>query len=61
MNILIIGGTNFIGPILIKYLLKKITVTVFTRGIRNVPVGVNSIKGNRDLNFTKILNKDWDL
>ena len=61
MNILIIGGTNFIGPILIKYLLKEnYKVTVFTRGIRNVPVGVNSIKGNRDLNFAKILNKDWD-
>jgi nucleoside-diphosphate-sugar epimerase len=51
MNILIIGGTKFIGPYVVKLLLKMgHEVTVFHRGINraSLPSEVKQIFGNRD-------------
>ncbi len=50
MNCLIIGGTNFIGPLLVNELIdKECQVTLFNRGNNSdkVPSGVNVIKGDK--------------
>ena len=50
MNCLIVGGTKFIGPSLVKELLDKSwEVTLFNRGneANSVPSGVNLIKGDK--------------
>ncbi len=54
MNILIIGGSRFVGPILIKKLLANgHNVTVFNRGTQDYvyPDGVTHIKGDRNDGF----------
>ncbi len=49
MNILVIGGSYFLGPVFIKRALDEgHTVTVFNRGTRPLNVsGVNEIRGDR--------------
>lgn len=48
MNILIIGGSRFVGPLLVEKLLKKKhQVTIFNRGHYPAPSGVSFIQGDR--------------
>ncbi len=61
MNILIIGGSRFVGPHVIALLLKnKHRLTVFNRGTINFeyPPGVRFIKGDRENGFG--LNEKFD-
>jgi nucleoside-diphosphate-sugar epimerase len=54
MKILVIGGSRFVGPLLIKKLVtNKHNVTVFNRGTiqTEYPTGVTYIKGDRDQGF----------
>lgn len=52
MNILIIGGSRFVGPLLIERLLKKKhKVTIFNRGHYPAPSGVSFIQGDRSKFF----------
>ncbi|MBU1681760.1 NAD-dependent epimerase/dehydratase family protein [Candidatus Micrarchaeota archaeon] len=53
MKILIIGGSRFLGPIIIRKLLENgHNITVFNRGhIQNKYENVNFIKGDRDNGF----------
>lgn len=54
MNILIIGGSRFVGPHVISFLLKKKhNLTVFNRGSisSKYPHGVRFIKGDREKGF----------
>jgi len=54
MKILIIGGSRFVGPHLVKLLIaRKHTITVFNRGVISTkyPKGVTFIKGDRDKGF----------
>lgn len=54
MKILIIGGSRFVGPILVtKLLAAQHDVTIFNRGLVNAdyPEGVTFIKGDRDEGF----------
>ena len=49
MKILLIGGTGFIGPQVIRHLLANgHKVTVFHRGNRTLPTGVRQIIGDRN-------------
>ncbi len=49
MNILIMGGTRFVGKAIVKgLLLKQHTLTLFTRGNKPVPDNVEHIKGDRE-------------
>jgi nucleoside-diphosphate-sugar epimerase len=51
MNVLIIGGTKFIGPFVVKKLLEKgHNVALFNRGLTNqsIPENVTWIKGDRE-------------
>lgn len=61
-KILIIGGSRFVGPYLIKeLLLKGDVITVFNRGIINTkyPAEVNFIMGDRNVGFN--INKHFDV
>ena len=54
VGILIIGGSRFVGPLLIEELLKSgHAVTVFNRGNikKEYPAGVNFIRGDRNNGF----------
>ena len=55
MKILVIGGSNFLGPKIIEhFLMNKHLVTVFNRGshIAKLPLDkINFIKGNREIGF----------
>ncbi len=51
MNVLLIGGSRFIGPLIIQYLLQKgHKITVFNRGVHQslYPKDIRFIKGDRD-------------
>ena len=55
MNVLIIGGSRFIGPLIIEELLRRNhDVTVFNRGLirQEYPEGVRFIKGDRNYGFS---------
>lgn len=55
MNILIIGGSRFMGPLLVRELSSRgHTVTVFNRGTRKVslPQGVIAVVGDRTQEFS---------
>jgi uncharacterized protein YbjT (DUF2867 family) len=51
MRVLILGGTRFIGPPIVRYLIEQgHFVTVFHRGVSTtkLPLGVQSILGDRN-------------
>src|ERR1041384_8350870 len=49
MKILLIGGTGFIGPFVVQHLQQSgHEITVFHRGNRSVPAGVQQIIGDRN-------------
>jgi nucleoside-diphosphate-sugar epimerase len=54
MKILIIGGSRFVGPLVVKLLLKnRHNLTIFNRGTieTKYPAGVRYIQGDRDKGF----------
>ena len=54
MKILIIGGSRFVGPLLVNLLQKKgHKLTVFNRGtiLENYPPSIKYVKGDRDKGF----------
>lgn len=63
-NILILGGTGFVGRLLTESLIKTDDkVTLFNRGKTNPGIfpEVNHIKGDRNTDdILKIVNTDWD-
>ncbi|RXJ00914.1 NAD-dependent epimerase/dehydratase family protein [Anaerobacillus alkaliphilus] len=63
MNILVIGGTRFIGIHIVDELLrKKHKVTLFNRGKTNADYfpTVERIVGNRDDDLSMLTNNHWD-
>ncbi len=62
MKILVMGGTRFVGKSLVKKLLSKdFEVDIFTRGNKQIPDGVNFIKGDRnEINDIKQINNNYD-
>lgn len=60
MEILIIGGSRFVGPLLVDRLRRKHLVTVFNRGeiATEYPKGVEFVKGDR--NHPMHLHKEFD-
>jgi len=69
-SLLIIGGTRFVGRIVIEKLLKdeaNYIITVFNRGITNKTLfqneaNINFIYGDRETNDIKqLFNKKWDV
>ncbi len=72
MRVLILGGTGFIGPHLVRLLVARgHTVSTFTRGIRqaDLPEGVERLVGDRDVkdasgavvgNYTALTGRSWD-
>lgn len=72
MRVLILGGTGFIGPHLVRLLVARgHTVSTFTRGIRqaDLPEGVERLVGDRDVkdasgvvvgNYTALTGRRWD-
>ena len=69
-SLLIIGGTRFVGRIIIEKLLKEkpdYTITIFNRGITNKALFQNKAKvsfiyGDRESNDIKqLFNRNWDV
>lgn len=65
-KILIIGGTAFVGRVLLEHLLQLggYEITLFNRGKTNAGLfsGVAQIHGNRETDDIKLLaNKNWDV
>jgi len=55
MNILVVGGSRFVGPLLVQALaLRKHNLTVFNRGTREItwPEGVRVVSGDRTQGFS---------
>ena len=63
MNLLIIGGTTFLGPALVAEALKSgHRVTLFNRGLssREPVTGVELIKGDREFDLGRLAGRSWD-
>ncbi len=63
MKILVMGGTRFVGKSLVNKLLSKgVKVDIFTRGNKQIPHGVNFIKGDRNQidDIKQISNNNYD-
>ncbi|MBC8087501.1 MAG: NAD-dependent epimerase/dehydratase family protein [Phycisphaerae bacterium] len=72
LNILVLGGTGFIGPHLVRRLVERgHTVSIFTRGRREaeLPASVQRLVGDRDAkdasgqlagNYESLKGKKWD-
>tara|TARA_Y100001968_G_scaffold330452_1_gene382376 strand:- start:3949 stop:4866 length:918 start_codon:yes stop_codon:yes gene_type:complete len=60
MKILVMGGTRFVGKSLVnKFLSIGADIDIFTRGNKEIPRGVNFIKGDRnEINDIKQINKN---
>ncbi len=65
LNILILGGTGFIGPHQVRYALSRgHKVTLFNRGRRphDWPAGVEELSGDRDTNdYAALKGRKWDV
>ena len=66
MNILILGGTQFLGKHLLEEcLLRNHKVTTFNRGMTDIYIYDNSVEklyGNRELNdYSQLSNRKWDV
>jgi 2'-hydroxyisoflavone reductase len=65
-NILILGGTNFVGPALVKaFTGKGHSVTIFNRGITNPALfpDINRLRGDRTAGkegLSQLVGKKWD-
>ena len=63
MNLLIIGGTTFLGPALVaEALASGHRVTLFNRGFssRETIAGVEQITGNRETDLQRLGGRSWD-
>ncbi|MEZ4453042.1 MAG: NAD-dependent epimerase/dehydratase family protein [Nannocystaceae bacterium] len=63
MDLLILGGTGFIGPHLVRHAVARgHRVTIFTRGRRDaaLPEGVIRLVGDRDGDLSALEGKRWD-
>src|SRR3954465_2534503 len=64
LKMLILGGTGYIGPHLVKYAVARgHTVTTFTRGRKNpeLPDSVIRLEGDRDGKLQSLEGKTWDV
>jgi 2'-hydroxyisoflavone reductase len=63
LSLLILGGTGFIGPHLVKLAVSRgHTVSIFTRGRREaeLPSGVERLVGDRNGQLDALKNRRWD-
>ena len=61
LKILILGGTNFLGPHLTEELQERgHEVTVFNRGTKDPSPNVEMLQGNRDGDLDALKNRRWD-
>ncbi len=63
LRILVLGGTGFIGPHMVRYLLQRgHTVTIFNRGRTNTHLfpEVERLIGDREDNLTALEGRTWD-
>lgn len=63
MNLLVLGGTGFIGPHLVRYAVSRgHKVTIFTRGRHqaDLPSGVVALQGDRNGQLGALEGKKWD-
>jgi 2'-hydroxyisoflavone reductase len=63
LNLLILGGTGFIGPHLVRHAVGRgHTVTIFTRGRRDadIPESVIRLTGDRNGDLKSLEGKKWD-
>jgi 2'-hydroxyisoflavone reductase len=62
MRLLVLGGTEFVGRVLVaEGLARGWDVTVFNRGSKPVPPGVTAIRGDREDPATLDFDGRWDL
>lgn len=64
LRILVLGGTGFIGPHLVRYAVSRgHSVTTFTRGRRqaDLPAGVERLIGDRNGQLAALKGKQWDV
>ena len=63
-RLLILGGTGFIGPHMVRYAVERgHQVSIFTRGRSeaNVPAGVEHLIGDRNDDHTALEGRTWDV
>ena len=63
LNILVLGGTGFIGPHLVRHAVSRgHSVTIFTRGRHDaeLPAGVTRLQGDRNGKLEALEGKTWD-
>src|SRR4051812_17698045 len=63
LDILVLGGTGFIGPFLVRYAVSRgHKVTIFTRGRHDaeLPVEVMRLQGDRNGQLDALKGKRWD-
>lgn len=63
-RLLILGGTGFIGPHMVRYAVERgHQVTIFTRGNRqpDLPEGVEHLIGDRNDDHTALEGRTWDV
>ncbi|MFC1543753.1 epimerase [Gemmatimonadota bacterium] len=64
LRILILGGTNFIGPHQVEYAMKRgHTITLFNRGQTNPHLfpEVEKLRGDRNDNLEALKGREWDV
>jgi 2'-hydroxyisoflavone reductase len=63
LDLLILGGTGFIGPHLVNHAISRgHRVTIFTRGRRqaDLPASVTRLEGDRNGKLDALVGKKWD-
>ena len=63
LSLLVLGGTGFIGPHLVRHAVGRgHRVTIFTRGRRDadLPAEVVRLKGDRNGDLKSLEGKNWD-
>jgi len=63
LRILVLGGTGFIGPHLVRYAKERgHTLTLFNRGRTNAELfpGVEKLVGDRDGDLNALVGRQWD-
>jgi 2'-hydroxyisoflavone reductase len=64
LKILILGGTGYIGPHLVRHAVSRgHSITTFTRGRRNpeLPEGIERLVGDRNGQLDALKGKSWDI
>ena len=61
MKLLILGGTGFIGPPMVRYAVERgHEVTIFTRGSKSDVPGVEHLVGDRNDDLEALKGRTWD-